>query len=202
MTGKLNRRGLISLAPALPLAMASGCSTAQFFEEKGSIRVNEKSLAARRAEWSGGEIVFAVIPMAGAFVMVRHRSPLGWAFPGGMVIESKHGAKHPSHYDLVTAVTEYAHSQATLPLQVSQTTMAAYGYAIDKIADRMLMAYWFQIGVPASFPPTLTPNMSDVDGAKWVAPDDSKLSGCLQQRITEYQDAGEGGSIIIEGCVA
>jgi hypothetical protein len=192
----LNRRQLILSAP---IALA-GCTTSKFFEEMGDINVDKKTHAARRNEWKGDEMVFAVVHLGGGFVMVRHRSPLGWSFPGGIVDPERHGLKTPVSADLVTAVTGYAHSQATLPIQVSKTALFAYGYAIDDLADRMLMVHYFQIGLPTSFPPTVTANFTDVTDAKWVAVDDARLSKCLVKRISEYETIGEGGTIILEGC--
>ncbi len=192
----LSRRGFLFTAP---IALA-GCTTSKFFEEMGDINVDKTAHSARRAEWNGNEMVFAVIHLGGSFVMVRHRSPLGWSFPGGIVDSNRHGVKTPVSADLVSAVTGYAHQQATLPVQVSKTALFAYGYAIDEIADRMLMVHYFQIGLPTSFPPSVSPDLRDVSEAKWIAIDDSTLANCLTQRITEYETIGEGGTIVLEGC--
>lgn len=195
-TLKLTRRKLLFTAPVV----LAGCTTSKFFEEMGDIKVDKKTHAARRNEWTGAEMVFGVIHMGGGFVMVRHRSLLGWSFPGGLVDPERHGVKTPINADLVTAVTEYAHSQATLPVQVSKTALFAYGYAVDETADRMLMVHYFQIGLPTSFPPSVRPNYKDVTDAKWVAVDNSVLSQCLVKRMTEYETIGEGGTIVLEGC--
>ncbi|MBI1389524.1 MAG: hypothetical protein GC154_13860 [bacterium] len=195
----INRRSLLRLTPGLLLPGALGCTSAKFFEEMGTIDVNQKALAARRADWKGPEMAFAVVSYGGGFVMVKHNSPLGWAFPGGDVDPARHGS-NVANGDLVSAATNYAHSQALLPIQVSKTTLFAYGYGIDKTQDRMVMAYWFQIGLPTDFPPTPQANLQDSLDAKWVAPDDSKLSPCLEERIHEYETAGEGGTTIIDTC--
>lgn len=192
----LNRRRFLLTAP---IAL-TGCTTSKFFEEMGDIKVEAKAHAARRMEWTGDEMVFAVVHLGGGFVMVRHRSSLGWSFPGGIIDSNRHGVKNTSNADLVTAVTGYAHSQATLPVQVSKTALFAYGYAIDEIADRMLMVHYFQLGLPTSFPPSVTPDFRDVMDAKWVAVDDSVLAKCLVKRIGEYENIGEGGTIVLEGC--
>lgn len=145
-------------------------------------------------------MVFGVAIKEDRYLMVRHNSPLGWAFPGGDVEYNPHGPKDPDNLDLLNAVADYTFSQATIRFSIPETKLFAYGYAIDAINDRNLLVHWFSIGFESKSLPRPHANLVDVSDARWLGIDHGELGRCVRMRIGEYQDAREGGSLIIGRC--
>ncbi len=154
----------------------------------------------RRENWNGPEAVFGVVWIGDRYLLVEKTNGNGWSFPGGMVDPDIHGPKTKKNDDLIAAVTEYTHSQAMVSVNVEDTVLLAYGYAIDEHHDQTMLAHWYAVAIASSFPPQVHPNMVETKNARWVGLDDSQLGECLQNRIQEYVSAGEGGTIVIEPC--
>ncbi|RJP21606.1 MAG: NUDIX hydrolase [Candidatus Omnitrophota bacterium] len=185
------------LIPALSLSCMGGGNRSSLPKTK----VAPKYHWARRENWLGSEMVFGVVLIGDRYLMVKRTDGMGWAFPGGPVNPKIHGEKSEKNRDLITAVTEYTHSQALVPVVVEDSVLLAYGYAIDELFHQTLMVHWYIVAIPSTFPPKVHPNMRDSQEARWVALDDPVLGGCLRERIEEYVIAGEGGTIIMKPCI-
>ncbi len=197
----MTRRNLLRMVPGLvfPWGIVS-CGGMENGFLKDRKKINKDVHWTRRKKWKGPEIVFGVTQFGDLTLMVQRTDQLGWAFPGGDVIERQYGVKNEKNTDLIAAIVDYVMLQSNVAVISDNATVFAYGYAIDDFKDRLVMAHWLNLSPASSFPPVPHPNMRTVSDARWVTLEDEKLGRYYQTRIEETIAVGEGGTIILHSC--
>ncbi len=195
-----SRRQLLLAAPGLLITqLFASCAGMGRGNSEFDVKINKKAHWSRRENWPGQEYVYGVAGLGDRYLLVKHRRQ-GWDFPGGPVYNESHGSKNEENEDLSYAVASYVNSQALIPQKLGESKLFAYGYAINPQTQTNYLVHWFSIGMPQTFLSEPHANMNDTTDAEWATADDPVIGKCLRMRMKEYQQAGEGGSIIKNSC--
>lgn len=178
----------------------AGCTALEIPDTEPLMEVDAEVHWARREEWQGEEVAFGVVGLGGRYLMVKQKSPLGWTFPGGLVNRQEHGVKSETNDDLFDAALLHTYNQALISLEIEGSALFAYGYGVDVLNDRTVMVHWYRLSPKTVGLPSITANLALVDDARWVSDDSSYLRHCLVKRREEYIEAGQGRTIMLEGC--